>query len=82
MIPQDLENSQRENRELLKKQGELEAALEEMGLVLKQYDLRFDDMKEASSTKTLVDATWVDDKDVISCKLCDKEFSLTRRKVT
>ncbi|CAG7821442.1 unnamed protein product [Allacma fusca] len=80
LVQVDLDSSQRENTELLKKQGELEHALEDMGLILKQYDLRLDDMKEASSAKTLLEATWADDKVATHCKLCFKEFSLTRRK--
>ena len=41
--------------------------------------LRMEDMREAQ--QALKEAQWADDKEVVSCRNCQKPFSVSRRKV-
>ncbi|XP_071952790.1 RUN and FYVE domain-containing protein 2-like isoform X2 [Antedon mediterranea] len=57
---------------------EQELALTEMGSKLSESQLKMDDMKE---TVTALDKrVWTSDKDSLSCMLCEKQFSVARRK--
>lgn len=56
-----------------------EQALEELGSKLSESKLKIEDIKEAN--KALQGGqVWLKDKDATHCKLCEKEFSISRRK--
>uniref|UniRef100_A0A665UB72 RUN and FYVE domain containing 2 n=1 Tax=Echeneis naucrates TaxID=173247 RepID=A0A665UB72_ECHNA len=56
-----------------------EQALEELGSKLSESKLKIEDIKEAN--KALQGGqVWLKDKDASHCKLCEKEFSISRRK--
>uniref|UniRef100_A0A669DFW3 RUN and FYVE domain containing 2 n=1 Tax=Oreochromis niloticus TaxID=8128 RepID=A0A669DFW3_ORENI len=57
-----------------------EKALEELGSKLSESKLKIEDIKEAN--KALQGGqVWLKDKEATHCKLCEKEFSISRRKV-
>lgn len=58
-----------------------ERALEELAGQLKKEILKSNDLEEAANNSALAQAHWERDKEVANCKKCEKEFSLTRRKV-
>ena len=47
--------------------------------VLTRSKLRVEDLREAQ--QVLKEATWADDKEVVDCRQCQKQFSVSRRKV-
>ncbi|XP_033972293.1 RUN and FYVE domain-containing protein 2 isoform X1 [Trematomus bernacchii] len=56
-----------------------EQALEELGSKLSESKLKIEDIKEAN--KALQGGqVWLKDKEASNCKLCEKEFSISRRK--
>ncbi|XP_039866938.1 RUN and FYVE domain-containing protein 2 isoform X1 [Simochromis diagramma] len=56
-----------------------EKALEELGSKLSESKLKIEDIKEAN--KALQGGqVWLKDKEATHCKLCEKEFSISRRK--
>ncbi|XP_037553413.1 RUN and FYVE domain-containing protein 2 [Nematolebias whitei] len=56
-----------------------EQALEELGSKLSESKLKIEDIKEAN--KALQGGqVWLKDKEATHCKLCEKEFSISRRK--
>ncbi|KAJ4947368.1 hypothetical protein JOQ06_009403 [Pogonophryne albipinna] len=56
-----------------------EQALEELGSKLSESKLKIEDIKEAN--KVLQGGqVWLKDKEASNCKLCEKEFSISRRK--
>uniref|UniRef100_A0AAQ4PP71 RUN and FYVE domain containing 2 n=1 Tax=Gasterosteus aculeatus aculeatus TaxID=481459 RepID=A0AAQ4PP71_GASAC len=56
-----------------------EQALEELGSKLSESKMKIEDIKEAN--KALQGGqVWLKDKDASHCKLCEKEFSISRRK--
>uniref|UniRef100_A0A8C5A3P4 RUN and FYVE domain containing 2 n=1 Tax=Gadus morhua TaxID=8049 RepID=A0A8C5A3P4_GADMO len=56
-----------------------EQALEELGSKLSESKLKIEDIKDAN--KALQGGqVWLKDKDASHCKLCEKEFSISRRK--
>ncbi|XP_069378677.1 RUN and FYVE domain-containing protein 2 isoform X2 [Paralichthys olivaceus] len=56
-----------------------ERALEELGSKLSESKLKIEDIKEAN--KALQGGqVWLKDKEASHCKLCEKEFSISRRK--
>ncbi|XP_026149048.1 RUN and FYVE domain-containing protein 2 isoform X2 [Mastacembelus armatus] len=56
-----------------------EQALEELGSKLSESKLKIEDIKEAN--KALQGGqVWLKDKEASHCKLCEKEFSISRRK--
>jgi len=57
-----------------------ERALEELADQLKKEILKSNELEEAANS-TLAQAHWERDNEVANCKKCEKEFSLTRRKV-
>ncbi|KAJ8013701.1 hypothetical protein DPEC_G00032520 [Dallia pectoralis] len=58
---------------------EQEQALEELGCKLSESKLKIEDIKEAN--KALQGGqVWLKDKEATHCKLCEKEFSISRRK--
>ncbi|XP_031435137.1 RUN and FYVE domain-containing protein 2 [Clupea harengus] len=68
-----------ENRQLKGICEEQEQALEELGCKLSESKLKIEDIKEAN--KALQGGqVWLKDKDASHCKLCEKEFSISRRK--
>uniref|UniRef100_A0A4W3JSI6 RUN and FYVE domain containing 2 n=1 Tax=Callorhinchus milii TaxID=7868 RepID=A0A4W3JSI6_CALMI len=69
---------QDENRQLQKICTEQELALQELGLQLRESKLKIEEIKEAN--KALQGLVWLKDKEATSCKLCEKEFSISRRK--
>ncbi|XP_036779861.2 RUN and FYVE domain-containing protein 2 isoform X3 [Manis pentadactyla] len=71
-------NIQDENRQLKKIYHEQEQALEELGNKLSESKLKIEDIKEAN--KALQGLVWLKDKEATHCKLCEKEFSLSKRK--
>lgn len=71
-------NLQDENQQLKRIYQEQEQALQELGSKLCESKLKIDDIKEAN--KALQGLVWLKDKDATHCKLCEKEFSLSKRK--
>lgn len=45
----------------------------------KRSKLRVEDLREAQAV--MKDASWADDKEASACKACNKQFSVSRRKV-
>jgi len=76
---QEMESLEKENVNLKRTCKEQEETLADMGIVLSESKLKMEDLKEAS--KAYAEAQWTDDRHVTNCRHCDKEFSLTRRKV-
>ncbi|XP_036023058.1 RUN and FYVE domain-containing protein 2 [Onychomys torridus] len=71
-------NLQDENQQLKKIYHEQEQALQELGSKLCESKLKIDDIKEAN--QALQGLVWLKDKEATHCKLCEKEFSLSKRK--
>ncbi|XP_072612267.1 RUN and FYVE domain-containing protein 2 isoform X5 [Vulpes vulpes] len=71
-------NIQDENQQLKKIYHEQEQALQELGNKLSESKLKIEDIKEAN--KALQGLVWLKDKEATHCKLCEKEFSLSKRK--
>ncbi|XP_037661336.1 RUN and FYVE domain-containing protein 2 isoform X6 [Choloepus didactylus] len=72
-------NIQDENQQLKRKYRDQEQALQELGNKLSESKLKIEDIKEAN--KALQGLVWLKDKEATHCKLCEKEFSLSKRKV-
>ncbi|XP_019390732.1 PREDICTED: RUN and FYVE domain-containing protein 1 isoform X2 [Crocodylus porosus] len=77
-LKKELRKLQDEKRQLEKICEEQEQALQEMGLHLSQSKLKMEDIKEVN--KALKGHTWLKDDEATSCKQCEKEFSISRRK--
>jgi len=75
-VSNDYENIRRENGRLREMSRENDKTLEELGQQLSWNKLQLDSMKE----ETQVAGAWERDSDALSCKLCDKEFNIARRK--
>ncbi|XP_067858774.1 RUN and FYVE domain-containing protein 2-like [Heptranchias perlo] len=69
---------QEENGELQRICDEQEQALQELGYKLSESKLKIESIKEAN--KALQGLVWLKDRDATSCKLCEKEFSISTRK--
>uniref|UniRef100_A0A452GPM4 RUN and FYVE domain-containing protein 2 n=1 Tax=Gopherus agassizii TaxID=38772 RepID=A0A452GPM4_9SAUR len=69
---------QDKNRQLKKICHDQEEALQELACKLSESKLKIEDIKEAN--KVLQGQVWLKDKEATHCKLCEKEFSLSRRK--
>lgn len=57
-----------------------ERALEELAGQLKKEILKSNELEEAANN-TMAQAHWERDNEVANCKKCEKEFSITRRRV-
>ncbi|XP_055499092.1 RUN and FYVE domain-containing protein 1 [Leucoraja erinacea] len=77
-LEKEMQRLQDEKRELQKICEEQEQALQEMGLHLSQSKLKMEDIKEVN--KALKGNAWLKDDEATSCKQCEKEFSISRRK--
>ncbi|XP_050688551.1 RUN and FYVE domain-containing protein 2-like isoform X1 [Eriocheir sinensis] len=55
-----------------------ERTLEELGAHLSESKLKMADLRDVS--KSLRDAQWAPDKEANKCRLCEKEFSIARRR--
>ncbi|XP_006889073.1 PREDICTED: RUN and FYVE domain-containing protein 2 isoform X2 [Elephantulus edwardii] len=69
---------QDENEHLKKTYQDQEQALQELGNKLSESKLKIEDIKEANTA--LQGLVWLKDKEATHCKLCEKEFSLSKRK--
>ncbi|MFT7805661.1 RUN and FYVE domain-containing protein 2 isoform X2 [Arapaima gigas] len=70
---------QDENKALKGICEEQEQALQELGCKLSESKLKIEDIKEAN--KALQGGqVWLKDREATHCKLCEKEFSISRRK--
>ncbi|XP_039767458.1 RUN and FYVE domain-containing protein 2 isoform X2 [Ornithorhynchus anatinus] len=69
---------QDENHELKKTCHDQEKALQEVASKLSESKLKIEDIKEAN--KALQGQVWLKDEEATHCKLCEKEFSLSKRK--
>ncbi|XP_067408727.1 RUN and FYVE domain-containing protein 2 isoform X2 [Emydura macquarii macquarii] len=69
---------QDKNRQLKKMCHDQEEALQELACKLSESKLKIEDIKEAN--KALQGQVWLKDKEATHCKLCEKEFSLSKRK--
>ncbi|KAF4090589.1 hypothetical protein AMELA_G00053510 [Ameiurus melas] len=79
MLKKEFHRLQDENMQLKGICEEQEKALEELGCKLSESKLKIEDIKEAN--KALQGGqVWLKDKDATHCKLCEKEFSISRRK--
>ncbi|XP_052428608.1 RUN and FYVE domain-containing protein 2 isoform X1 [Carassius gibelio] len=78
-LKKEFHRLQDENTQLKGICEEQEHALEELGCKLSESKLKIEDIKEAN--KALQGGqVWLKDKDATHCKLCEKEFSISRRK--
>ncbi|XP_013908670.1 PREDICTED: RUN and FYVE domain-containing protein 1 isoform X1 [Thamnophis sirtalis] len=77
-LKKELRKLQEEKQQLEKICEEQEQALQEMGLHLSQSKLKMEDIKEVN--KALKGHAWLKDDEATSCKQCEKEFSISRRK--
>uniref|UniRef100_A0A8C1UAL1 RUN and FYVE domain containing 2 n=2 Tax=Cyprinus carpio TaxID=7962 RepID=A0A8C1UAL1_CYPCA len=78
-LKKEFHRLQDENTQLKGICEEQEQALEELGCKLSESKLKIEDIKEAN--KALQGGqVWLKDKDATHCKLCEKEFSISRRK--
>ncbi|XP_029541341.1 RUN and FYVE domain-containing protein 2-like isoform X2 [Oncorhynchus nerka] len=78
-LKKEFHRLQDENSQLTGICDEQEQALEELGCKLSESKLKIEDIKEAN--KALQGGQiWLKDKDANICKLCEKEFSISRRK--
>ncbi|XP_015202491.1 RUN and FYVE domain-containing protein 2 isoform X1 [Lepisosteus oculatus] len=78
-LKKEFHRLQDENRQLKRICEEQEQALQELGCKLSESKLKIEDIKEAN--KALQGGqVWLKDKDATHCKLCEKEFSISRRK--
>ncbi|XP_070976072.1 RUN and FYVE domain-containing protein 2-like isoform X3 [Oncorhynchus clarkii lewisi] len=78
-LKKEFHRLQDENCQLTGICDEQEQALEELGCKLSESKLKIEDIKEAN--KALQGGQiWLKDKDANICKLCEKEFSISRRK--
>ncbi|XP_037762002.1 RUN and FYVE domain-containing protein 1 isoform X8 [Chelonia mydas] len=78
-LKKELRKLQDEKQQLEKVCEEQEQALQEMGQHLSQSKLKMEDIKEVN--KALKGHTWLKDDEATHCKQCEKEFSISRRKV-
>ncbi|MCJ8730356.1 hypothetical protein PDJAM_G00183530 [Pangasius djambal] len=79
VLKKEFHRLQDENTQLKGICEEQEKALEELGCKLSESKLKIEDIKEAN--KALQGGqVWLKDKDATHCKLCEKEFSISRRK--
>ncbi|KQK84105.1 hypothetical protein AAES_51951 [Amazona aestiva] len=69
---------QEKNKQLRRICQDQEAALQELASKLSESKLKIEDIKEAN--KALQGQVWLKDKEATHCKLCEKEFSLSKRK--
>ncbi|XP_030059006.1 RUN and FYVE domain-containing protein 2 isoform X3 [Microcaecilia unicolor] len=69
---------QDENKQMRTICHEQEQALQDLANKLSESKLKIEDIKEAN--KALQGQVWLQDKEASHCKLCEKEFSLSRRK--
>ncbi|XP_068927590.1 RUN and FYVE domain-containing protein 2 isoform X2 [Petaurus breviceps papuanus] len=69
---------QNENQQLKKIHQDQEQALQELGNKLSESKLKIEDIKEAN--KALQGQVWLKDEEATHCKLCETEFSLSKRK--
>ncbi|ETE67486.1 DNA2-like helicase, partial [Ophiophagus hannah] len=69
---------QGKNKQLKNLCHDQEEALQELAGKLSESKLKIEDIKEAN--KTLQGLVWLKDKEATHCKLCEKEFSLSKRK--
>ncbi|XP_038629954.1 RUN and FYVE domain-containing protein 2, partial [Scyliorhinus canicula] len=69
---------QDENGQLQTICDEQEQALQELGYKLSESKLKIETIKEAN--KALQGLVWLKDRDATSCRLCEKEFSMSTRK--
>uniref|UniRef100_A0A7M4EFZ7 RUN and FYVE domain containing 2 n=1 Tax=Crocodylus porosus TaxID=8502 RepID=A0A7M4EFZ7_CROPO len=69
---------QDKNQQLKKLCQDQEAALQELAYKLSEAKLKIEDIKEAN--KALQGQVWLKDKEATHCKLCETEFSLSKRK--
>uniref|UniRef100_A0A671QY09 RUN and FYVE domain containing 2 n=2 Tax=Sinocyclocheilus anshuiensis TaxID=1608454 RepID=A0A671QY09_9TELE len=78
-LKKEFHRLQDENTQLKGICEEQEQVLEELGCKLSESKLKIEDIKEAN--KALQGGQiWLKDKDATHCKLCEKEFSISRRK--
>ncbi|XP_029107242.1 RUN and FYVE domain-containing protein 2 isoform X2 [Scleropages formosus] len=78
-LKKEFHQLQDENRALKGICAEQEQALQELGYKLSESKLKIEDIKEAN--KALQGGqVWLKDRDATHCKLCEKEFSISRRK--
>uniref|UniRef100_UPI0037E8C882 RUN and FYVE domain-containing protein 2 isoform X1 n=1 Tax=Semicossyphus pulcher TaxID=241346 RepID=UPI0037E8C882 len=78
-LKKEFHRLQDENMQLKSICEDQEQALEELGSKLSESKLKIEDIKEAN--KALQGGqVWLKDKDASHCKLCEKEFSISRRK--
>lgn len=54
--------------------------MEELGTELSSSKLRVVDLQEEAK-RNKSESTWAEDKFVSNCKICKKEFNMTRRRV-
>lgn len=76
---------QEEKYRLDEKCREQEETLEELGRHLSISKLQVSELKEEAGEAAALSATensWASDDAVTNCKICRREFSLTRRKVS
>jgi chromosome segregation ATPase len=79
-ISHDYNSLQKAYKELENTCEDYERSMEELGVHLYESKLKVDDLKEATGVSKA--AHWSKDKEVSKCMGCEKEFSLSRRRVS
>ncbi|XP_047209696.1 RUN and FYVE domain-containing protein 1 [Girardinichthys multiradiatus] len=74
----ELQDLKKEKKQLQQRCEQQEHTLQEMGLHLSQSKLKMEDFREVN--KALKGHAWMKDDDATHCKLCQKDFSISRRK--
>lgn len=76
-VSSDYDNLRQDNERLREQVKEGEKTMEELGQQLSWSKLQVNAMKDEASS---VGSTWQNDSEAANCKICDKEFSLGRRR--
>ena len=82
---QEFDNLQSDHLKLKKILEEKDQTLIEMGRQITEAKLEIDTLKEEASFTSIEKGPtgqWLDDSGVRSCQICEKEFNISRRKVT
>ena len=82
---QEFDNLLSDHLKLKKILEEKDQTLIEMGRQITEAKLEIDTLKEEASFTSIEKGPtgqWLDDSGVRSCQICEKEFNISRRKVT
>jgi len=76
-VSSDYDNLRQDNERLREQVKEGEKTMEELGLQLSSSKLQVNAMKDEASS---VGSTWQSNAEAAKCKICDKDFTMARRR--